>query len=151
MDQTEREERFLACLRQLLGCEEGRSCMAASRGELCLLMHVKRQNGLVLPSELSEAMSVSTARVARLLNTLEDRGLVQRSMDLSDRRKIVVTLTVEGERYLEAVYERTHKRASAVIDALGAEDTEAFIRIAEKIADISRSLSAEEAGGQDKT
>jgi hypothetical protein len=39
---------------------------------------------------------------------------------------------------------RTHKRASAVIEALGAEDTEAFIRIAEKIVDVSRSLSAEE-------
>ncbi len=149
MDQTEREERLMASLRQLVGCEEGRSCMAASRGELCLLMHLKRQSGLVLPSELSEAMSVSTARIARLLNTLEDRDLVRRSMDLSDRRKIVVKLTEAGEKYLEAVYERTHKRASAVVDALGAEDTEAFIRIAEKIADISRSLSAEEAGEQE--
>jgi DNA-binding MarR family transcriptional regulator len=112
-------------------------------------MHLKRQSNLVLPSELSEAMSVSTARIARLLNTLEDRGLIQRSMDLSDRRKIVVRLTEAGERYLEAVYERTHRRASAVIDALGAEDTEAFIRIAEKIVDISRSLGAEETGEQE--
>ena len=145
MDQTEREERLMASLRQLVGCEEGRSCMAASRGELCLLMHLKRQSDLVLPSELSEAMSVSTARVARLLKTLEDRALIQRSIDPTDRRRIIVKLTEEGERYLEAVYARTHKRASAVIEALGAEDTEAFIRIAEKIVDVSRSLSAEEA------
>ena len=145
MDQTEREERLMASLRQLVGCEEGRSCMAVSRGELCLLMHLKRQSDLVLPSELSEAMSVSTARVARLLKTLEDRALIQRSIDPTDRRRIIVKLTEEGERYLEAVYARTHKRASAVIEALGAEDTEAFIRIAEKIVDVSRSLSAEEA------
>ena len=149
MDQTEREERLMASLRQLVGCEEGRSCMAASRGELCLLMHLKRQSDLVLPSELSEVMSVSTARIARLLNTLEDRGLIQRSMDLSDRRKIVVNLTEAGERYLKEVYKRTHRRASAVIDALGAEETETFIRIAEKIVDISRSLSDEEARGQE--
>ena len=145
MDQTEREERLMASLRQLVGCEEGRNCVAASRGELCLLMHLKRQSDLVLPSELSEAMSVSTARVARLLKTLEDRALIQRSIDPTDRRRIIVKLTEEGERYLEAVYVRTHKRASAVIEALGAEDTEAFIRIAEKIVDVSRSLSAEEA------
>ncbi len=149
MDQTEREERLMASLRQLVGCEEGRSCMAASRGELCLLMHLKRQSDLVLPSELSEVMSVSTARIARLLNTLEDRGLIQRSMDLSDRRKIVVNLTEAGERYLKEVYKRTHRRASAVIDALGAEETETFIRIAEKIVDISRSLSDEEAREQE--
>ena len=149
MDQTEREERLLASLRQLVGCEEGRSCMAASRGELRLLMHLKRQSDLVLPSELSEVMSVSTARIARLLNTLEDRGLIQRSMDLSDRRKIVVKLTEAGERYLKEVYKRTHRRASAVIDALGAEETETFIRIAEKIVDISRSLSDEEAREQE--
>ena len=149
MDQTAREERLMASLRQLVGCEEGRSCMAASRGELCLLMHLKRQSDLVLPSELSEVMSVSTARIARLLNTLEDRGLIQRSMDLSDRRKIVVNLTEAGERYLKEVYKRTHRRASAVIDALGAEETETFIRIAEKIVDISRSLSDEEARGQE--
>ena len=149
MDQTEREERLMASLRQLVGCEEGRSCMAASRGELCLLMHLKRQSDLVLPSELSEVMSVSTARITRLLNTLEDRGLIQRSMDLSDRRKIVVNLTEAGERYLKEVYKRTHRRASAVIDALGAEETETFIRIAEKIVDISRSLSDEEAREQE--
>lgn len=149
MDQTEREERLMASLRQLVGCEEGRSCMAASRGELCLLMHLKRQSDLVLPSELSEVMSVSTARITRLLNTLEDRGLIQRSMDLSDRRKIVVKLTEAGERYLKEVYKRTHRRASAVIDALGAEETETFIRIAEKIVDISRSLSDEEAREQE--
>jgi DNA-binding MarR family transcriptional regulator len=139
----------MASLRQLVGCEEGRSCMAASRGELCLLMHLKRQSDLVLPSELSEVMSVSTARIARLLNTLEDRGLIQRSMDLSDRRKIVVNLTEAGERYLKEVYKRTHRRASAVIDALGEEETETFIRIAEKIVDISRSLSDEEAREQE--
>ena len=149
MDQTEREERLMASLRQLVGCEEGRSCVAASRGELCLLMHLKRQSDLVLPSELSEAMSVSTARVARLLKTLEDRALIQRSIDPTDRRRIIVKLTEEGERYLEAVYARTHKRASAVIEALGAEDTEAFIRIAEKIVDVSRSLSYEEAEEQE--
>lgn len=149
MDQTEREERLLASLRQLVGCEEGRSCMAASRGELCLLMHLKRQNDPVLPSELSEAMSVSTARVTRLLNALEERGLIQRSMDLTDRRRIIVKLTEEGERYLEAVYLRNHKRASAVIEALGTEDTEAFIRIAERIAVVSRSLSVEEAEEQE--
>ena len=145
MNQAEREERLMASLRQLVDCEEGRSCVAASRGELCLLMHLKRQSDLVLPSELSEAMSVSTARVARLLKTLEDRALIQRSIDPTDRRRIIVKLTEEGERYLEAVYARTHKRASAVIEALGAEDTEAFIRIAEKIVDVSRSLNAEEA------
>ena len=149
MDQTERDERLMASLRQLVVCEEGRICMAASRGELCLLMHLKRQSDLVLPSELSEVMSVSTARIARLLNTLEDRGLIQRSMDLSDRRKIVVKLTEAGERYLKEVYKRTHRRASAVIDALGAEETETFIRIAEKIVDISRSLSDEEAREQE--
>lgn len=144
MEQTEREARLMASLQQLVGCEESRSCMAASRGELCLLMHLKRQSEPVLPGELSEAMSVSTARITRLLNTLEDRGLIRRSADLTDRRKIIVRLTEEGERYLEAVYGRTHRRASAVVEALGAEDTEAFVRIAERIAAISRSLSAEE-------
>ena len=144
MDQTQREERLLASLRQLVGCEESRSCMSASRGELCLLTHLKRRSDPVLPSELSETMSVSTARITRLLNTLEDRGLIRRSIDLTDRRKIIVRLTEAGEAYLDAVYAHTHKRASAVIEALGAEDIEAFIRIAEKIVDVSRSLSYEE-------
>lgn len=67
---------------------------------------------------------------------------------MTDRRKIIVRLTEEGEKYLEAVYAHTHRRASAVIEALGAEDTEAFIRIAEKTVDVSRSLSAEESEEQ---
>ena len=92
-------------------------------------------------------MSVSTARIARLLNTLESRCLIIREMDQTDRRRVFVTLTEEGNRRVEAVYQRVHRRITAIINELGEEDTETFVRIAERIVSISIALNSKETGG----
>lgn len=139
---TEIKETLLSCIRQLISCKEGRISLAAYQGELVLLCYVQHRGGLVLPSEISEAMSVSSSRIARLLNTLEAKGLVYRSHDTVDHRKVFVTLTDEGVRYTEEAFDRIHKRISAIIDALGEEDTEEFIRISKKIISISLALSS---------
>ena len=77
-----------------------------------------------------------------VLKTLEAKGLVYRSHDTVDHRKVFVTLTDEGVRYTEEAFDRIHKRISAIIDALGEEDTEEFIRISKKIISISLALSS---------
>lgn len=64
----------------------------------------------MLPSELSDDLSVTRANISNLLNALEKAGRIQRDFDPSNRRRILVRLTAEGEDLITEVwpvYEKT--------------------------------------------
>ncbi len=53
--------------------------------------------------EVSEILDVNATRMSKILATLEHRGLVTRTIDLSDHRREQITLTHEGRRTVEKV------------------------------------------------
>ena len=53
------------------------------------------------PTTIAERLLVTTASVTSLVDTLERRGFVARSPDPGDRRKILVTLTADGQRVVD--------------------------------------------------
>jgi DNA-binding MarR family transcriptional regulator len=53
------------------------------------------------PTLIAERLLVTTASVTSLLDTLERRGLVTRSPDRDDRRKVLVALTSDGRRAVD--------------------------------------------------
>lgn len=64
----------------------------------------------MLPSELSDDLSVTRANISNLLNALEKAGRIQRDFDPANRRRILVRLTAEGDELITAVwpvYEQT--------------------------------------------
>ncbi|MBR3059632.1 MAG: transcriptional regulator [Oscillospiraceae bacterium] len=150
MELGEIEDRMIRAFRLLLESEEGRHSAAISRGELYLLWYIHRKADAVLPGELKEAMRVSTARIAHLLNALEARGYIRRSIDPADHRRVVIRLTEAGNHDLEQVCSRIHRRLAAIAEALGEEDTEKFVCLAEKIASLSAALSAAEREAHDE-
>src|SRR5215469_7063348 len=52
----------------------------------------------VTVSEISKHLHVTSPSITQLLKSLESRGLIERHIDTSDRRVIVVTLTEQGEQ-----------------------------------------------------
>ncbi len=58
----------------------------------------------MLPSELSDDLAVTRANISNLLNTLEKAGRIQRDFDPSNRRRILVRLTSQGEDLIEKVW-----------------------------------------------
>jgi len=138
------EERLFHCFQRMMGSVEGRQSAAASRGELFLLSYIYQQSDPVLPGTLSDLMCVSAARISRLLRTLEERGLVVRSASPHDHRRVEVRLSEAGKAYVEGFQRQVRQRISAIVKALGEEDTQTFLRIAERILAISHALSAQE-------
>ena len=55
---------------------------------------------------LTDALSLDRSNVVTLLNELEDRGLLVRRRDPSDRRRHIVELSSAGEEELAAAYAR---------------------------------------------
>jgi len=49
------------------------------------------------PFELSKLLGIDTGLMTRMLDKLEDKGLLERSRSLEDRRVVNLNLTVQGE------------------------------------------------------
>lgn len=109
-------------------------------GEMFILNYLNFRQGEALPSELSAAMNTSTARVAMALKSLESKGLIERHADSKDRRKVIVSITDQGRELVESERRDMHQRMVALLTELGEEDARAYIRLAEKIAEISERI-----------
>jgi len=76
-------------------------------------------NGPMLPSELAEAHHISAQGVSQIVNRLFDQGIIDKEPDLSDKRKIYVSLTKSGHQELLAIRSiRSKWLAETIGDAL---------------------------------
>jgi DNA-binding MarR family transcriptional regulator len=97
------------------------------------------------PTELSEIVLRSSGGMTQILDRLESAGLVERSADPSDRRKVVVGLTSEGLRTAERA-NATYRRARE--DLLGRISADEIERLD---AAVHRLLEVLSADGQVRT
>lgn len=85
---------------------------------------------------LSDAMNVSTARIAVALNSLESKGIISRKTCDNDKRKVVVSLTEEGRDYSEKVEKGIRTKLLLITNELGQEEMTDFIVKFKKIKEI---------------
>ena len=96
MDYKSLANEWIALQGQLLQVPACRELSSLSKGEWFVLNYLMGHAGLVHPKDLSKGLVVSTARIAALLNHMEEQGLVTRNADPEDNRKILVYLTDAG-------------------------------------------------------
>lgn len=72
------------------------SCTRGENGVLMYLYHVGRP---MYPGELTEKLGLTTGRIANILRELERTGMIVRTPDTEDKRRVQVALTPEGEAY----------------------------------------------------
>jgi len=118
---------------KLLQVPAQREISKLMRGELFVLNYLKYSNDPVHPKELSEKLAVSTARIARLLNHLEDQKMIVRFTDEHDSRQVVVQLTELGSAEIDRVRSTVLEYTARMLESLGADDAKEYIRIQEKI------------------
>ncbi len=51
-----------------------------------------------MPSDIARYTTTSTARIATILNNLEDKKMITREISREDRRKILVGITDKGKK-----------------------------------------------------
>lgn len=82
---------------------------------------------------ISEAMGVSTARVAVLLKKMESKGLITRESDRSDARVTIVCLSQEGKAVAKRMQDNMLQHISYVIDKVGMEKLKQFIELSVEV------------------
>lgn len=100
-------------------------------------------NGKRGHSELSRELGLSAASLTRLIDRLEERGLVSRRRDHEDRRRVVVDLEPPGQ---EVLGQTQTLRGSAVHQAVESMDTEERRRLLDALrglVDATRGLERE--------
>ncbi|PWM43199.1 MAG: hypothetical protein DBX52_00150 [Clostridiales bacterium] len=120
-----------------------RQISEAMRGEAFILQYIDEQGGNVQPSEISEAMDTSTARVAAALKHLENNGFITRMPDREDRRRVFVGLTPAGVLRAEQHRQIILENAAKMLRLLGEQDAAEYVRITGRLAHIALSRSNE--------
>ncbi|GEK48233.1 MarR family transcriptional regulator [Halomonas pacifica] len=79
--------------------------------------------------------------VAVVVRKLEERGLVTRRRNPEDRRSMLVTLTVEGERLRQRAEPTVAEVQEAILAPLDDAERETLCRLLQRVADENNSLS----------
>jgi DNA-binding MarR family transcriptional regulator len=89
--------------------------------QLSVLSSVARL-GPLSHGELAAAERVKAPTVTRIVDALEDAGLVARKVDPADKRCSIVELTADGRRRLEVIRSNRDAWLAKRMEALGAKE-----------------------------
>jgi DNA-binding MarR family transcriptional regulator len=92
--------------------------------------------------QLGAELALAPPSMTRLVDRLEERGLIGRQRDVDDRRKVVATLTDEGRRLLSAIPFLEGTAIRLAVDRMKPADRE---RIAEAMGEFNAAVKQVEA------
>ncbi|MDR0851023.1 MAG: MarR family transcriptional regulator [Clostridiales Family XIII bacterium] len=115
-----------------------------SKGEMFTMMLLSEKSSPITAGDICTAMNVSSARLSAILEKLEKKGIVERHIDETDRRKASVFITEDGRRFITAEKDAMNQIVAASFQKIGERDTKEFIRISrafiEAIAEVSAQI-----------
>lgn len=100
-----------------------RSC---TRGESGVLMYLYHIGHPMYPGELTEKLRLTTGRIANILRALEAEGLIVRTPDADDKRRVQVKLTPRGEALAKAQSREAMAFHARVISRLTSDEAKQF-------------------------
>lgn len=135
MDSRKKAEEFFEFIatRKKTLVEIPLNCSQGETGTLLYLTFVK--NG-ISSSELAENLGVSLPRITSVLNSLEAKELVKKSINNIDKRKTIVEITKLGKELVLSKRQEAVEKITKIIEKLDDEDIKNYIRITRKIGNI---------------
>jgi DNA-binding MarR family transcriptional regulator len=114
-----------------------RKDMTRSEYELLgiLVMRLEGNQKALSISEISNFLQITPAGVTHLINPLEEKGLIERLKDPSDRRVVLVGITEKGIGIAEDLMAEVQEKLVGLIDFLGEEDSRKLIDLMNKVID----------------
>ncbi|MGO4531109.1 MarR family winged helix-turn-helix transcriptional regulator [Paenibacillus sp. 2TAF8] len=85
--------------------------------------HFNQEHPGLKVSEISALMRVKSPTITPVIRSLEDEGLVERTMDPEDRRAVRITITDAGRAIIRAAHEARMQTFNRLVEHLGEEDS----------------------------
>ena len=105
------------------------------------LLRIARSETPMRQNELAASLSLDGSSVVRLLDALEDAGLIERCEDRADRRAKSLVLTPRGRRTVDQVERVSLEIRNAVLGEVSDEDLGRAFRLLESVRDRLLSLA----------
>src|SRR5919199_6730511 len=109
--------------------------LGVSGGQVALLVQIGTRPGIGV-RELAARERMSPAGMSGHVDRLVDAGLVARTPNPSDRRRVGLTLTAEGQRVRRSVKHRRTAWLASRLRGLSAEQLEAIDRAIEPLQEL---------------
>lgn len=90
-----------------------------SSGETGILVYLASKPDGTTAGSLRKRIHVGASRIANALRSLEDKGLVSRSSDPGDRRRVIVRITEKGRELSRQKEELLFDRINALVETMG--------------------------------
>ena len=110
------------------------------------LLRIARSETPMRQNELAASLSLDGSSVVRLLDALEDAGLIERCEDRADRRAKSLVLTPRGRRTVDQVERVSLEIRNAVLGDVSDEDLGRAFRMLESVRDRLLSLADARSG-----
>ena len=106
-----------------------------SRGEFGVLATLRRRGEpyTLAPTALARWMMLSSAAMTNRVDRLEAAGLVERRPDPGDRRGVLVALTPDGKRVVDAAVADHVENERRLLEPLTAEEQQTLIALLRKL------------------
>jgi DNA-binding MarR family transcriptional regulator len=116
-----------------------RKDMTRSEYELLgmLVMRLEGDQKALSIGEISDVLHITPAGVTHLINPLEEKGLVERLKDPSDRRVVLIGITEKGIGIAEELMAEIQEKLAGLIDFLGEDDSRKLIDLMTKVVEYS--------------
>lgn len=111
-----------------------------SQGESGVLLYLLNVKSNVSQSELSEKLGVTMPRIVAVINTLQNKELIEKKLDPNDKRKSIISITNKGKDNIIKKKKDAIKFIENVIKELDEQEIEQYIDISKKIERISNKI-----------
>ncbi|SMX77816.1 DNA-binding transcriptional regulator, MarR family [Brevibacterium aurantiacum] len=110
-------------------------------------LHVLQQTGPTTTGKLGEQVGLSAGAASRMIDRLESTGFVERSRDISDRRKVTVSATVSGLQRAGAAYGGLTARTRQDLEGFSASELDVLMRfVAQSVRSVEAAATSLAAG-----
>ena len=100
--------------------------------QLRILFYICRKPGVDVRG-LAEELGISASAVSQQVDRLVGRGLLDRTDNPEDRRRVVLTLTARGEELTDQVSRASQDRIASLLSRLSDEDMSDLQRVLESL------------------
>ena len=114
------------------------------------LLRIARSEAPMRQNELAASLSLDGSSVVRLLDALEDSGLIERCEDRADRRAKSLTLTRRGRRTVDQVERVSQDIRDVVLGGASDEDLARSLHLLETVRDRLLSLAEARSGAPER-
>ena len=111
------------------------------KGENLMLAILMEMGGKATPGELIKYTECTAARLTAIAKSLESKGFVKRIQNSEDKRSTIIEMTSEGISKFMLLQKEAIESILNLIEKLGEKDAREFIRLVQRLSEISSEKS----------